>query len=272
MKNRLFLLVCICLLAGCGSKGAEEETEQSSQVSFEESVSEWSSAESSSDEPVISESDTHIFDLLVDETTFLNEYGYQAWLDYSRITAAYKLDDGTTTGSTSAEIDDMLDGSIEKVETVISENEKIILYRYPDVEGGEYSEVSSFLSELSFYFINDSLVFSSVTPGLYQLYIDQAQPYEVLGNLYTVDELKQTNAQILTIAESMVNGELLRQIMVPGQEVEGQQHTGLNAVYFFVSGTDIIQYAYVPFENVSQDFPTGSILTYNSYINHISNQ
>ena len=88
MKNRLLLLACISLLAGCGSKGAEEETAQSSQVSFEESVSELSSVESNSDEAVIFESNTHIFDLLVDETTFLNEYGYQAWLDYIRITAA----------------------------------------------------------------------------------------------------------------------------------------------------------------------------------------
>src|SRR5699024_1765014 len=157
--------------------------------------------------------------------------------------------------------------AIMREEVDISEEQKMVLYRFPDEEGGEFSEISTFLSEIAFYFLNDHLVFSSITPGFYEVSLTDEKEFDVLGNLYKVDELVALEPQVFTVSEVKVEGEVLRQTMVPAQPLPDQTDVMLNAMYFFVSGEDILHYSVVPFEQVSQDFPTNSILIFNSYFN-----
>lgn len=280
----LTLASSIFMLGACGRTGtgkeqmshsSEDHLKSETDISVASSSKEESSSSSVTSEssipPEISPVTNHVFGKLVKERDFSNSFGYKAWEDYVRITQEYQLGNYRNpeerTGSSSAEIEALMDENIEKAEVEITDQEKMILYRYPDEEGGEFSEQSSFLAEITFYFVNDQLVFSSVTPGYFSVEVQAAQSPETLMNLFTVEELAKLNPQIFTIAEVNVKGELLRQIMVPGQPVEGQEDVLLNAFYFFIREEEILHYAYVPFEKVSPDFPTSSILLYNNYFN-----
>lgn len=274
------------LLGACNSAQLTDPSSSSesaiSVLESEESIVEQTSSSQESESSVVTETpentDTtdHLFDGLITDTTFSNTTGYQAWLDYVRVTGEYTLGDieavESSKGSSSAEIDALFDETIERAETEITENEKMVFYRYPDEEGGVFSEISSFLAEITFYFVDDHLVFSSVTPGFYNVELNNAEEFEVLGNLFTVEEIEELQPQVFTVSEVIYNGKLLNQIMVPAQPVENQENVVLNAFYFFVTGEEIIQFAYLPFEEVAQDFPTSSVLIYNSYFNQQANQ
>lgn len=279
MIKKVVLASSLLLVAGCrnGAKEASSssvsETEESvSSMSMEESESvEIDSVSSEESESVATTPGTHVFSEMITQNTFSNEHGYEAWEVYQTVIENYQLSDymdpADTTGSTVDEIDALFDPAIMREEVDISEEQKMVLYRFPDEEGGEFSEISMFLSEIAFYFLNDHLVFSSITPGFYEVSLTDAEEFDVLGNLYTVEELVALEPQVFTVSEVKVEGEVLRQTMVPAQPLPDQTDVMLNAMYFFVSGEDILHYSVVPFEQVSQDFPTNSILIFNSYFN-----
>ncbi|UJF16608.1 hypothetical protein LZ578_05845 [Jeotgalibaca sp. MA1X17-3] len=140
------------------------------------------------------------------------------------------------------------------------------------LEGGEFSEVSEFLAEITFYFVDNHLVFSSVTPGYFSADLTSAPEMDRVTNLYTVNELEELNPEVFTVSEVLFEGEPLRQVMVAAQPLPEETDHVLNAFYFFVVEEDIKNFAYLSFNDVSQDFPSNSILLFNSYFNEILNQ
>lgn len=226
--------------------------------------------------PVVSDSFDHVFEGIVEEADFSNDQGYKAWTDYTAIVKEYTLGDYLAPekgeGSTAEEIDSLMDSEIERVEVDISDTQKMVLYRYPDKEGGEFSETSSFLAELSFYFVENHLLLSSITPGYFSADVSGAPDMDVLMSLLTVEELEKLKPEVFTVAEVMVNQKLLRQVLVPAQPLPDQTDTILNAFYFFIEDDQILHYAYLPFDKVSEDFPTSSILIYNSFFDEMASQ
>lgn len=279
-KTFLFGMSSLVVLSGCNMGGSAidssgEESEQS--ITEETSSEEISSVVTSTEvtEPLQSETAMVVFDDLVKETDFSNQHGYQAWLDYLTISEEYVIADfydANSKGSSSADIDAFFGEEIERAEAAVSENEKMVFYRYPDEAGGMYSEMSDFLAEITFYFANDKLVFTAITPGFYQVTPAEALELDVLTNIFTVEELIEYNPQVFTLAEMNINGIPLRQAMVPAQPSADQSDVVLNAFYMFVVDEDVIHHATIPFTEVSQDFPTGSVMLYNSYFRWLNEQ
>jgi len=179
---------------------------------------------------------SHIFDKLITEETFNNEFGYQAWQEYKNITSQYTLADYETLegeGSSPEEIKELMSEDIQSEEIDYSESSinKILLYRFPDEEGGEYSEVSDFLSEIAFFFSEDELIYSSVTPGYFELNTE-THDSEMVVSATNVSDLESLNPQVYTVAEVNLAGEILNQIMVPGLPAD-QNNQMMNAIYFF---------------------------------------
>ena len=210
----------------------------------------------------------HKFDDLVNETTFSNEHGYEAWTDYKEVRSQYTLGDmndtETVDGSSVEEIDAIMDEDLERFEVDLSETDKMVFYRYPDEEGGEFSDISDFLAEIGFYFIEDNLVYSSVTPGYYNVSLEGLHEFDVLSNITAVSDILELDAPVYTVSEMKYDGELFEQAMIPMQPL-ADQAVMLNAFYFLTVDEEVRQYAYLPFEMAGQDFSTYGFMVFNSF-------
>lgn len=229
----------------------------------------------------------HLYENLVDETTFTEKEGLQAWEDYKAIIKDVNLGEislinkenpnfDELNGTTSGEIQDQIDtiGISEEVfqdEVEVSDDEKLSFYRYPPAEDSEYAETAQFLSELTFYYADDNLMFSSITPGFYSVEMNDLPSAKDLMSVMTISEIEEFNPKVYTIAEMQINDEKIHQVMIPAMEVNEEGSEELMAFYFFTMDEDVIQYAYLPFEMVSEDFPTHSILLYYQIIPEIEN-
>lgn len=147
----------------------------------------------------------------------------------------------------------------------------MVFYRYPPAEDDEYSEVALFLSELTFHFFDDQMMLSAITPGYYSIEYNDVPPAEDLMLLLKVDEIEEIDPQILTIAEMKINGEKIQQVMMPAMATDEEGNDLLAAFYFFTHGDDILKYAFLPFDVISEDFPTGSILVFREMIPELEN-
>src|SRR5699024_7417200 len=179
-------------------------------------------------------------------------------------------------GTTSEEIQERVDSigvreDIFQDEVEVSEKEKMTFYRYPPATDSEYKETADFLAELTFYYADDNLMFSSITPGFYSVEMNDVPAANDLMMLMTVSEIEELSPKIFTIAEMQINDEKIQQVMIPAMNVNEEGSEELMAFYFFTKEENIIQYAYLPFEMVSQDFPTHSILLYYQLIPELEN-
>jgi len=71
------------------------------------------------------------------------------------------------------------------------------------------------LSEIAFFFSEDELIYSSATPGYFELNTE-AHDSELIVSTANVSDLESLNPQVYTVAEVNLAGEVLNQIMVPG--------------------------------------------------------
>lgn len=291
-KRGIVLLSSIMLLAACGDEtndpevndpvdGVEdvesEGTDEDVQEDVEDDMND-NDVEEDVDED-IDESATHLFDELIDETTFSEEYGLQAWEDYKHFVEMTTLGESTILntegfiaedlgGTPTAEVEEQfaslnLREDVFQHETSLSETEKMVLYRYPPAEDSQYGEMADFLSEISLYYASDNLMFTSVTPGFYTIELgDNLPSTNDLMAMVRVDEIREFKPKAYTVAEMVINGERIHQLMTPAMHVDENGEEVLMAFYFFARGEDLLQYAYLPFEMVAQDFPTNSIILY----------
>lgn len=282
-KKGLIIFSSLFLLAACDNG---ETTDPKEEPVPEETIVEGTEGENEVPEPEV-EIPAHTYNSLVDETTFTEEPGLQAWEDYKAIIDDVDLGEisiingedpnfDELNGTTSEEIQDLVDsiGIREDVfqdEVEVSENEKITFYRYPPVEDSEHTETAQFLAELTFYYADDNLMFSSITPGFYSVEMTDLPSANYLMTLMTVSEIEDLNPKVYTIAEMQINDEKIQQVMTPAMEVNEEGSEELIAFYFFTKDDEIIQYAYLPFEMVSQDFPTNSILLYYQIVPELEN-
>lgn len=273
-KRGIFLLTSAVLLGACGGEANKKEADHAAEV---ESIEKQNQSANNSIEKRI-HSNLHNFDGLVNETTFTEEYGLQAWEDYQAIIedvtlgeitllneedVNYKDINGTTIHEIQKQIDSMdIREDVFQNEVELSEEEKLVFYRYPRATDSDDDGATDFLAELTFYYADDNLMFSSITPGLYSVELDNLPQASDLMLMMNVSEIEEINPRIYTIAEMQINGEKIRQAMTPALEVNEEGSEEMMAFYFFTRGEDIIQYAYLPFEMVSQDFPTNSILLF----------
>lgn len=264
------------MIAACGNK--ENETEINDQTNGE------------APEEVVNENtdtNSHLFSELVNESTFTEEYGLQAWEDYQAIIEDVTLGESTIlnqedgsledlNGTSSSEIEEKfaaldLRDDVFQDEAFLSEDEKMILYRYPPASDSDLTEVADFLAELTFYYADDNLMYTSITPGFYTLEFNDLPSTEDLTRMVSVSEIEEINPKIYTIAEMQVNGDNIQQVMVPSMHIDEEGEEVIMAFYFFAKGDKLLQFAYLPFEMVSQDFPTNSILLYYQLIPELEN-
>lgn len=277
-KKGLLALSSLFLLTAC-DEGKTTETDPEEEPVVEEA--------NGNSEVTETGNSTHTYNNLVDETTFTEEYGFQAWEDYKVITDDVTLGEinlinteepnfEELNGTTSEEIQEQVDSigvreDIFQDEVEVSEKEKMVFYRYPPATDSEYKETADFLAELTFYYADDNLMFSSITPGFYSVEMNDVPAANDLMMLMTVSEIEELSPKIYTIAEMQINDEKIQQVMIPAMDVNEEGSEELMAFYFFTKEENIIQYAYLPFEMVSQDFPTHSILLYYQLIPELEN-
>ena len=278
-KKGLIIFSSLFLLAACDKK-------ETTDPDPDEPVVEGTNGQG---EEVVPDQKTpaHLYENLVDETTFTEKEGLQAWEDYKAIIQDVNLGEislinkenpnfDELNGTTSGEIQDQIDtiGISEEVfqdEVEVSDDEKLSFYRYPPAEDSEYAETAQFLSELTFYYADDNLMFSSITPGFYSVEMNDLPSAKDLMSVMTISEIEEFNPKVYTIAEMQINDEKIQQVMIPAMDVNEEGSEELMAFYFFTMDEDVIQYAYLPFEMVSEDFPTHSILLYYQIIPEIEN-
>lgn len=223
---------------------------------------------------------------IINEKTFVDDYAMQAWEDYKALTAEatyvestimyeenpdFSIIDGTSLEEITNHMDEInIREDVFRENLELNEMEQIYYYRYPAEEDSEFSEISDFLAEMSFYYLEDQLLLTSVTPGYYQVELGGLAEAESLMTFLTVDEIKALDAQVLTVAEMKVNGNLIQQVMLPAAMINEEGEEEILAFYFFTHGEDIVQYAYLPFETVMQSFPDYAVLVYQQIIPNIA--
>jgi len=216
-------------------------------------------------------SSDHIFSSLIDETTFINEEGLKAWDDYqfvlSQTTIGDYIIETDSSGSIMEEVDAVFQ-LIEDRENVIREeiditnNEKLILYRYTVDETSEYSDVADFLVELTYYYIDDQLMFSSITPGFYTVDLTNIPSIDELVMYTDIAEVEALNSKLYTVSEMTIDGEPMTQTMVPAMGVDEEGNEMMTAFYFMTREDEIVLYGYLPFEQAGRDFPSYSIIVF----------
>lgn len=298
MKKGFVFLSSFLLLVACDMNSVEEDTDSQNEkdtsiteVEKENSTENEANEESndskeSYDDTTPTTNETHLLANFVNDQTFMDPYALEAWNDYQEIVADAEYGDITLVQTETPDISKLNGSSFNEMEgrfnsldlredvymeqVAINEQEELYFYRYPAEEESDLSEVSDFLAELTFYYIEDNLVFSAITPGLYQVELNDLPDVNLLTSFTTLSDLNTMNTQVFTIAELKVNDYPIHQMMIPALFINEEGNEELMAFYFFTHGEDILQYAYLPFEMVSQSFPDNSILLYQQIIPEIA--
>ena len=298
MKKGFVFLSSFLLLVACDMNSVEEDTDSQNEkdtsiteVEKENSTENEANEESndskeSYDDTTPTTNETHLLANFVNDQTFMDPYALEAWDDYQEIVADAEYGDITLVQTETPDISKLNGSSFNEMEgrfnsldlredvymeqVAINEQEELYFYRYPAEEESDLSEVSDFLAELTFYYIEDNLVFSAITPGLYQVELNDLPDVNLLTSFTTLSDLNTMNTQVFTIAELKVNDYPIYQMMIPALFINEEGNEELMAFYFFTHGEDILQYAYLPFEMVSQSFPDNSILLYQQIIPEIA--
>ena len=298
MKKGFVFLSSFLLLVARDMNSVEEDTDSQNEkdtsiteVEKENSTEHEANEESnnskeSSDDTTPTTNETHLLANFVNDQTFMDPYALEAWDDYQEIAADADYGDITLVQTETPDISKLNGSSFNEMEgrfdsldlredvymeqVAINEQEELYFYRYPAEEESDLSEVSDFLAELTFYYIEDNLVFSAITPGLYQVELNDLPDVNLLTSFTTLSDLNTMNTQVFTIAELKVNDYPIHQMMIPALFINEEGNEELMAFYFFTHGEDILQYAYLPFEMVSQSFPDNSILLYQQIIPEIA--
>lgn len=298
MKKGFVFLSSFLLLVACDMNSVEEDTDSQNEkdtsiteVEKENSTENEANEESndskeSSDDTTPTTNETHLLANFVNDQTFMDPYALEAWDNYQEIVADAEYGDITLVQTETPDISKLNGSSFNEMEgrfnsldlredvymeqVAINEQEELYFYRYPAEEESDLSEVSDFLAELTFYYIEDNLVFSAITPGLYQVELNDLPDVNLLTSFTTLSDLNTMNTQVFTIAELKVNDYPIHQMMIPALFINEEGNEELMAFYFFTHGEDILQYAYLPFEMVSQSFPDNSILLYQQIIPEIA--
>lgn len=290
MYKKLFVLSSAILLMGCDMTGSEEtpttedNTGGDTDVPVEEVVD---TPEEDVEDPVAEVEEpatggSHMLVNLINEGTFVEPSALQAWSDYQSVVEDATYGEITLLNEETVDFSQLdgdskedIDGRFESIglrddvyiETAnVSDTEFLDYYRYPAEPESEYSETSDFLAELAFYYVDGNLMFSSITPGFYMLEMNNLPDAANLTTFLEVSEIEAIDPQVYTVAEMKINGNLIRQVMIPASNVNEEGTEEMLAFYFFIHDETIVQYAYLPFETVMQSFPDYSVMVYQQLI------
>lgn len=156
-------------------------------------------------------------------------------------------------------------------ENQLSDFEEMHHYRYPPASDGNYTEVADFFSEISIYYVEDTIMYSAITPGYYEVELNNLPDVETLMSFLKVSEIEEIDPRVYTVAQMTINGENIQQVMIPASGLDQEGNDQVMAFYFFTQGEDIVQYAYLPFQMVAQDFPTNSVILYQQVLPELEN-
>lgn len=283
MFKKILIFSSTLLLMGCTSEDNDTPALEEESVEDTVEVEEMNSVDEELEEVGVTDTDqakSNITSIahLINEKTFVDSYALQAWEDYQELVSNATYGDATLLLDENSDFTDLNGTSLEEIENLtasmnmredvytefveINEREEIHYYRYPAEEGSVYSETSDFLAELSFYYLENNLIFSSITPGFYSVELNDLPEATNLTAFLMVEEIENLDPQVFTIAEMNISGRLIRQIMIPATHMNEEGNEEILAFYFFTNNENILYYATLPFEMVMQSFPDYSVLLY----------
>lgn len=211
---------------------------------------------------------------LITEDTFTNEIGYGAYEDYLELTEEYDLrnyTDSGDTGSSPEDIETMMPDGLEKNEADFSDSIHMVVYRYPDEE--LYNEAAgepSMMAEISFIFEDDALIFSSITPGFYEVDISNIDTLDTIGQFTFMNEVSGIDPEVFTLSEINHHGYIFQQVMISAAPIDDHPGSVATAAYIIFLGDDVMQMIAYPFMEASQDFPSYSYFVYNMFIENLA--
>lgn len=262
----LTVLLGSLILIGCGETSTEPSTDEALNINRGIQANQDNNIEI---EPI----EIGAFDELVSDTLFFNASSEEAWNHYKEITKLYTLGDTEAldgNGSTSDEVEEMMasivDEPIELDEAEYEDGTEMLTLVYPLDSSEEDKERRNVLGAIYFYFMEDELVFSALTPTTYLL--DEDRLYDIEEDLLSIghlDELKALNPlpQVFGVSEYNFHGEHLRQILLataPHPDLTSDETGMLSFIFYEAIVADVLAGR---FEVVSQNnFADSSYVTF----------
>lgn len=250
MKKGIILFFSIFLLVSCGAD-VQETSDIETTENIEELKIEELEVEESEETAEVNTYPIENFDEFVVDHMFEAEIGNQAWEDYKRITNEYMLGEEALldkTGNTPEEITDLMDNIVDEsvvVDTseLTQNNIEHLTYYY----GADTLEEASAI--ISFYFIEDELIYSAIVPGVYTLNKPTYEIDEDFSSIKNLDELKafEPLPQVFGISEYTNDGQIYRALQVAASNPSTEDQSSLNV--FMFKGDQLIDRTVDDFED-----------------------
>lgn len=254
MKKGIILFLTIFILVSCGTDVQEtsdrETTNRETTENVEELKLEELEVEESEETAEVNTYPIDNFDEFVLDHMFEDKIGNQAWEDYKIITNEYTLGEEALldkSGNTTKEIANIMDSIVDENVVVdtseLSEIEHLIYYYGADT----FEEASAIIS---FYFMEDELIYSAIVPGMYTLNQPTYEVDESFSSIKTLDELKAIEPlpQIYGVSEYKNEGQLYRALQVAAASSSSTE-TESSLIVFMFKGDQLIDSTVDDFED-----------------------
>ena len=204
------LFVAGLVLVGCNSQSTHSNQETTDSIT---------------EEVEIEQIEIDAFDPLIVDNLFMDSDQNDAWIHYKEVTKYYTLEvsenlDGS--GSTAHEITEMMTDiagkDIDLAYDQYSDGTEMLQLVYPLDTSEEERQRQNYSSAITFYFMDNQLIFSSLTPNVFILREDDL--YDIEETYFNVTKLEDLTEltpipQVFGVSEYNYFGELLRQVLIP---------------------------------------------------------
>lgn len=253
MKKGIILFLTIFILVSCGTDVQEtsdrETTDRVTTENVEELKLEELEVEESEETAEVNTYPVENFDEFVLDHMFEDEIGNQAWEDYKKITHETTLgEEGLSdkSGNTTKEIANLMDNIVDE-NVVVDTSELIEIEHLTYYYGADTVEEASAI--ISFYFMEDELIYSAIVPSMYTLNKPTYEVDESFSSIKTLDELKafEPLPQIFGVSEYKNEGQLYRALQVAASNSFTETESSL--IVFMFKGDQLIDSTVDDFED-----------------------
>lgn len=253
MKKGIILFLTIFILVSCGTDVQEtsdrETTDRVTTENVEELKLEELEVEESEETAEVNTYPIENFDEFVLDHMFEDEIGNQAWEDYKKITHETTLGEealSDKSGNTTKEIANLMDNIVDE-NVVVDTSELIEIEHLTYYYGADTVEEASAI--ISFYFMEDELIYSAIVPSMYTLNKPTYEVDESFSSIKTLDELKafEPLPQIFGVSEYKNEGQLYRALQVAASNSSTETESSL--IVFMFKGDQLIDSTVDDFED-----------------------